>query len=1175
MNRNAGLSVGILALLALAARVAVPTGSGPGSGEQAANSGNANRGQAQAAAATPQLNEGPWLATRHFASYEPPPSSVGDSTSRTVDFTKPEDILRCSADANCLSQLRQLFGLRNADGVECLLATVPDPLHTRLALFTDHTIDAIRRGAGATEWEFATQWLPWKDTVDPNEADPEKRAQERSGIRAQEKQPGVLVFRHADWRTGALLVFVVGETPTAGVNPDQFQIARAYMQALCDPGKDSGTVRIAGPTFSGSFYSLSELILQDKIKQPGKIYRVHSGTATSPRAAQHFMDRTGPEVKFHSATENLWDQDWHFRKLLDELRIPPDRAAVLAEDNSTFGRAASVEIGLSSSHAASRQDIRVFRFPRDISHLRDAYRQVLQASNSGKASIPNLDFSLKDSSVGQDSVPTYSQTQTPLSQNSVINEIARTIRRDDIRMVAVSATNVLDLLFLAGVLRRQCPNTRLLMQSADLLFIQAEQTEPLDGTLFLTSYPLFTESKLWQERREGRKDIAIFPDTLSEGTFNATVLLLAGQGQRQNVVADYAWQSVPYPPAWLMTLDRRGFMPVRVWDDRPSTDWSLWVRGENRNPELARVTAPSIWKILSSAIALFSSAIGLWMLGLWRKKDWMVDARMEPPESGNSWRGFYLFLFLLILIGVQAVIFMARPFVNDWPLLILLLPGCGLPLWIAATMGFRLCRAERQHCLPMALAAVMVLAAIGLWSFCCFGDPPRSQLFSFRAAELRFGSSPLWPILAASLALLLWCFVHVTRLYFASCQQPGVIARGVEPVLKGRLRKSHQHFSDSAHSALGLVARDCKLRDRQWFWFRIALLSLPALCCLFRADVQLGSIDGTRYDILCISLQVLVAGLLLLTCWHIRFLWKSLHGFTTGLDILPVARAFLPVSTAGRNRPIWVRRFNFQSLDTHVDSLLVLHDMRLQPEKLADNGLSAAKVNAWQQLYRERIDEALSTAPPQDRKKLSERHQELWRLSKYVACQMWRRVLRPAWKSEPLVGKLAQTSSKQEEQAPEEKDAVAPSRPRPLNIPGDPKNVATLAETFVALHYSPFLLYGVRQIQNLLWFPSIGFVLLMLAMTSYNFQAPHMIGRFLMVLFAAIGWMLGTCMAQMERDPILSRIAGTKPGELSATFYFKLARFGALPVLGLLAWQFPSISNFLSSWIEPALEALQ
>src|SRR5580658_4646276 len=41
--------------------------------------------------------------------------------------------------------------------------------------------------------------------------------------------------------------------------------------------------------------------------------------------------------------------------------------------------------------------------------------------------------------------------------------------------------------------------------------------------------------------------------------------------------------------------------------------------------------------------------------------------------------------------------------------------------------------------------------------------------------------------------------------------------------------------------------------------------------------------------------------------------------------------------------------------------------------------------------------------------------------------------------------------------------------------------------------------------------------------------------------FAIITWTLGRCIVQMERDPILSRIAGTKPGQLSAGFYLKLA----------------------------------
>jgi hypothetical protein len=64
------------------------------------------------------------------------------------------------------------------------------------------------------------------------------------------------------------------------------------------------------------------------------------------------------------------------------------------------------------------------------------------------------------------------------------------------------------------------------------------------------------------------------------------------------------------------------------------------------------------------------------------------------------------------------------------------------------------------------------------------------------------------------------------------------------------------------------------------------------------------------------------------------------------------------------------------------------------------------------------------------------------------------------------------------------------------------------------------------------------------------------------------------CLSGMERDMILSRIAGTKIGELNKEFVFKFVAYGALPALSLLASQFPSISNFLYSWVEPAVKAL-
>ncbi len=312
-----------------------------------------------------------------------------------------------------------------------------------------------------------------------------------------------------------------------------------------------------------------------------------------------------------------------------------------------------------------------------------------------------------------------------------------------------------------------------------------------------------------------------------------------------------------------------------------------------------------------------------------------------------------------------------------------------------------------------------------------------------------------------------------------------------------------------------------------------------------------------------------MAALLLLTCWQIRMMSKSLHGFTTSLDILPLGRAFVQPSPAGGNRPIWVRRLNFQSLDIHRNALLLLHDMGLLWEQWSKPGL--AQVGQWRERYRTSVESAL-TVDSKRRGQLAKEHQHLWTVSKEVATEMWKAVLKRAWGNQAMVGQASNADAKAEDEG---RQAAPASKPL-MHIAGEPKSVADLAEAFVALHYSQFLLYAVRQIQNLLWFPSIGFVLLMLAMNSYSFQAPHLIGRFLLILCRVIAWILGTCMVRSRARSDFEPYCGHEsPGELGVTFYLKLARYGALPLVGLLAWQFPWISNFLMSWVEPALEALQ
>lgn len=445
--------------------------------------------------------EGPWLATRlffHAASNPDTPPLAAAS----VDFKTPDSVRECVSglETFCGAQMVHYFGIpeKEQSFIEFLIATVPDPLHSRLSLFTDLSIEAIEDGAQASGWIFANPWMPWIDTADGDEKDPEKRRKDRDVLRNQEKQPGILLFRRAApkqesaaYDPQVLIVFLAGETPTAGVNSAQFQLARAYMRAIQGASGKDQNVRLLGPTFSGSFYSLNGL-LQEDVRQSPVSYRVRSGTA---QAADDGAVLGRPGIDFRDASANTKDQDDYFLQVLAELGIETGQAAKLVEDESAFGE------------AATGGDIRLFRFPREISHLRNAYRDAISGSKSSNAAQPDIEFSIKDPQTGEDSIPVFSASQSPLSQYGVINNIAEAIRRNGIRLVWVQATNILDVLFIAEVLKRQCPDTRLLLDHSDILLTQAAQNVPLNGTLVLTTYPAFVSSNLWMGGRQKNEPV--------------------------------------------------------------------------------------------------------------------------------------------------------------------------------------------------------------------------------------------------------------------------------------------------------------------------------------------------------------------------------------------------------------------------------------------------------------------------------------------------------------------------------------------------------------------------------------------------------------------------------------------------------------------------------------------
>ena len=257
--------------------------------------------------------------------------------------------------------------------------------------------------------------------------------------------------------------------------------------------------------------------------------------------------------------------------LLKDYDIDPVKAALLRED----------ETGLSNSFdsqqpesAQSKCHVRQYVFPRDISHLRNAYQE-----SSGAASADpydpsrNLNFSIRDPNSGEDSIPTYSEIQTPLSQDAVVDAIARELTERETRLVFVAASNPLDIIFLMRAIRQVAPDIRIVTDNSQILMVPGASRDPLSGTVVLSTYPMFAAGEKWLDTSPRGKsaDRLVFADPSAQGIYNVTQLLLCGIGAQSSGdlplrgYTQFAGGSA-YPGVWALSLTRSGFLPLAHYD---------------------------------------------------------------------------------------------------------------------------------------------------------------------------------------------------------------------------------------------------------------------------------------------------------------------------------------------------------------------------------------------------------------------------------------------------------------------------------------------------------------------------------------------------------------------------------------------------------------------------------
>jgi hypothetical protein len=486
-------------------------------------------------------------------------------------------------------------------GLNVLIATLPDPVESHLDWAFDAEIEAIRRAYETSGFVTDRFWLPSaRDSIDPGGGRPK--------VAARQWYPGVLLFRRSDpMRRSLRLLYIVPELPTSGVYKGALVQALAERARLVST-KDSRfrkrraqPVRLVAPTFSGSATSIRQVLLG--WLGPGDSVDIISGSATGLSNLKALNCRA-PFIRF-GATVNPDESLMEVLRdtLLDRLQIKPSQVALLQESSTQYGQtignlagpglAAQFQGGgdsakprqpsstadrcQSDSEGSAGADTtsalgpvrpRVGRdssgflsipFPIGISSLRTEYQLRPVPKDAGPGlpgqAPPRLPLDLIDPVRPMQDLPVSSRL-TPPALDLELDEVARTLREHNIRVIGLLATDVRDKLFLGGELRQRIPDAQFFTFESSSLLLRPDQTYALRGMFVLSSYPVLLENQ-WAARRSTADYRLSFSSDAAEGIYNATLSQL-GQSE---ALLEYD-SATGRPPVWLTVVGRHGFLPL-------------------------------------------------------------------------------------------------------------------------------------------------------------------------------------------------------------------------------------------------------------------------------------------------------------------------------------------------------------------------------------------------------------------------------------------------------------------------------------------------------------------------------------------------------------------------------------------------------------------------------------
>ena len=1115
--------------------------------------------------------------------------------------------------------------------ISFLIETVPASTSASLRHEFDSYLNAIQMAAGRAGYVLDSFDVPWLDEGADHHgraAPPDGSAKPDSdhiAARAEVEEspasaldPAVLLFRNDGALKRLLVVFLVDETPTRGINKDAMhdaldQIAwlsgwktgaisapQYLVDAVCRANggvSTAGTpcatqareIRIVGPTFSGSVLSLRNSLIQWLGTQRidlAKI-RILSGTATAVgnRLSIGQTDRS-PLLEFHSV--RIADSAiWEFVGPFLHMRADHDHPgiAVLSDDTSYGGSATGQGSGI----------LRI-TFPVHISNLRNAAGradQTIAGPRLGRHDIPIADESTQPE---KDVIPLFS-SRSAVYDELVLRNLLATLNSERIRYVGIVATDVEDLVFLVHEIRRACPDTVVFTTSADLRYIHSDVNPDLLGMLVFSTYPLFEWNQSWTYPFTGGSQRIQFPGEDAEGVFNATVAQLDHPDEMEEYGAPFATSPDSQgrtPALWVGVVGHDAIWPIRFQIEGGSENLYTPQGFRSGSPSLAVANfyplpfqiaflliclgclipaAGMLYPALFSAIPPSHAAARSWPEALFG------DA-IFPEFHQERWMRVGAFLGALLIALVVAVGYFLLPLRSAS-----LFGGATQTVWLS---------------LPVALATIFA----GLVAIPC-------ALAAMTAALLRIRSRPSDKAEGAEMAenltptgaqfALFGTFVGlglVTIFVIIQWWQPPGFAlltfiraanlgNGVSPLMPliflgtanlcliggdlwrlrliedCRLKSPFLNFEAGAPSFGGIDALEarvihlveCSPWELPGIWLLVASLAAAFIYFACSRGLPVASIDGWSFSLLFFLSAAFIYFYFSILLLRFVWIWRELHRLLRRLYWHPTRGGYSMLRT--------------QSLPESSGQTIRLIEPRPSLTAMEFCLERARQIFGLLNLSPDKpVAEHKLLGSPQICTALGDAiHCAENEIAAVLAAQTqpdWRVATALRTRTEEIMARLSGQITALLEPA----WRLCSDLPAP-NLAERDQKIIECGNLFVASRVVDFLRHAFPQMRILSGSAMAGLLAMMLAASTYPFvQRDIILWISWIVLLGAVA--IGvTIFVQISRSRIVSMLCGTTPGRFNwdSAFTIRILMFGVVPILTLLGAQYPNALGGIISWI--------